>query len=207
MARYLEAKCRLCRASGSKLFLKGERCYSSKCPLERKGAVPPGQHGQKGRKKTSEYGKQLAEKQKVKRIYGVLERQFKRLFKKAFRVKAATGKVLLQLLESRLDNVVFRLGFAPSRSVARQLISHGLVLVDNKKVDIPSYQVKPGQIITLKPKALKMEIINNALKEKERKIPEWLQRKAAVGKIKRLPEREEIDVDVDENLIVEFYSR
>lgn len=207
MGRYLGPKCRLCRAAGIKLFLKGDRCYSSKCPLERKGAVPPGQHGPKGKKRSTEYGRQLLEKQKLKRTYGILERQFRRLFEKAFKIKGATGKVLLQLLEQRLDNVIYRLGFVPSRSVARQLIRHGHVLVDNKKVDIPSYQVKVGQIISLTPKALKMDLVARSLAEKERKIPEWLQREGVVGKIKRLPEREEIDLDITEDLIVEFYSR
>lgn len=198
MARYLDAKCRLCRREGRKLFLKGERCYSPRCPIERKGAVPPGQHGQKWRRRLSEYGQQLREKQKAKRIYGVLERQFKRYFEK---------KLPLQLLESRLDNVIYRLGFVPSRSVARQLVRHGHVLVDNKKVDIPSYQVKPGQLISLTPKALKMEVVKKSLAEKERKIPEWLQRKAAIGKMVHLPEKEEIDTDINESLIIEFYSR
>jgi len=209
MARYLGAKCRLCRAAGKKLFLKGERCYSPKCPIERKGAVPPGEHGQKkrGGKRLSQYGEQLAEKQKVKRIYGVLEDQFRRYFQKALEAKEVTGKILLQFLERRLDNVVYRLGFAPSRSVARQLVRHGYILVDNKKVDIPSYQLEIGQVVSLAPKALKMEIISKSLGGKERKIPEWLQRRAAVGKIKRFPEREEIDTDINENLIVEFYSR
>jgi len=209
MARYLGAKCRLCRAAGTKLFLKAERCYSSKCPLERKGAVPPGQHGQKkkGRVRLSKYGEQLAEKQKIRRIYGVLEKQFRRYFEKALKARGETGKALLQFLERRLDNVVYRLGFAPSRSVARQLVKHGHVLVDNKKVNIPSYQVKPGQIISLTPKTLKMEVVSKSLEEKERKIPSWLQRKAAIGKINRLPEREDIDFDINEDLIVEFYSR
>lgn len=209
MARYLGPKCRLCRAAGTKLFLKAERCYSPKCPLERKGAVPPGQHGQKkrGGVRLSKYGEQLAEKQKLRRIYGVLEKQFSHYFQEALKAKAETGKTLLQLLERRLDNVVYRLGFVPSRSVARQLVKHGHVLVDNKKVNIPSYQVKPGQIISLTPEALKMEIVRKSLEEKERKIPSWLQRKAAVGKINRLPEKEEIDFDINENLIVEFYSR
>jgi len=207
MGRYLEAKCRLCRAVGKKLFLKGERCYSPKCPLEKKGAVPPGQHGQKGKRGLSKYGEQLKEKQKARRIYGVLEHQFRRIFAKAFKIREATGKALLQLLERRLDNVVYRLGFVPSRSVARQLVRCGYVLVDKKKVDIPSYEVKPGQVISLSPKALKMEIVKKSLSEKERKIPSWLQRRAAVGKIIRLPEREEIDVDINEDLIVEFYSR
>jgi len=209
MARYLGAKCRLCRAAGKKLFLKGERCYSSKCPLERKGAVPPGQHGQKkkGGVRLSKYGEQLAEKQKLKRIYGILEKQFRRYFQQALKARGETGKILLQLLERRLDNVVYRLGFALSRSVARQLVRHGHVLVNNKKVNIPSYQIKPGEIISLTPKALKMEIVSKALGEKERKIPSWLQRKAAVGKINRLPEKDEIDFNINEDLIVEFYSR
>jgi len=209
MARYLGAKCRLCRAAGTKLFLKADRCYSSKCPLERKGAVPPGQHGQKkkGRVRLSKYGEQLAEKQKIRRIYGVLEKQFRRYFEEALKAKGETGKTLLQLLERRLDNVIYRLGFAPSRSLARQLVRHGHVLVDNKKVNIPSYQVKPGQIISLTPKALKMEAVSKSLEEKERKIPSWLQRKAAIGKINRLPEREDVDFDINEDLIVEFYSR
>lgn len=206
VARYLEPKCRLCRTAGIKLFLKGERCYSPKCPIEKRGAVPPGEHGLKGRR-LSEYGQQLKEKQKARRIYGVLERQFRRIFNKALAGKEATGKALLQLLELRLDNVVYRLGFVPSRSVARQLIRHGHVLVDNKKVDIPSYQVKVGQLISLSPKALKMEIVKKSLAEKEKGIPSWLQRRAAVGKIKHLPEREEIDTDINEDLIVEFYSR
>jgi small subunit ribosomal protein S4 len=208
MARYLDAKCRACRREGEKLFLKGERCYGPKCPLERKGPVPPGQHGQKRKRRESEYGEQLREKQKTKKIYGVLERQFRKYFEKAFRVKGeATGKLLLQSLESRLDNVLYRLAFTPSRSVARQLINHKKVLVDNQKVNIPSFVVKPGQLITLTPEALKSEMISKSLAEKGRKIPSWLQRKAAVGKIIRLPEREEIDTDINENLIVEFYSR
>lgn len=207
MARYIEAKCRLCRREGIKLYLKGERCYSPKCPIERKGAVPPGQHGQRRFSRASGYSHQLREKQKAKRIYGVLERQFRNYFKKALKVKEATGKFLLQLLESRLDNVVYRLGFVPSRSVARQLVDHGHILVDNKKVTIPSYQVKPEQTITLSTKALKIELVKKSLAEKGKKIPDWLKVKAAVGKMVRLPEREEIDLDINENLIVEYYSR
>ena len=208
MARYTDAKCRLCRAEGAKLFLKAERCYSPKCPLERKGAVPPGQHGQKGRRRQSEYSKQLREKQKVKRIYGVLERQFRRYFTQASKARGtATGTVLIQLLETRLDNVLFRLGFAPSRSVGRQLINHGFVLVDGKRANVPSYQVKPDQTIGLVSKALNMSIVKKTLAEKDKTIPEWLQRKAAVGKIGRLPQRDEVEADIDESLIVEFYSR
>jgi len=207
MARYIDPKCRLCRREGTKLFLKGERCFSPKCPLEKKGAVAPGQHGLKMRRRLSEYGVQLREKQKAKRTYGVLERQFRRYFKKAFKKRGVTGEALLQLLESRLDNVVYRLGFVPSRSVARQLVRHGHILVDGKKVDIPSYQVKPGQVINLNPKAMKMEVVKKSLAEKKKEIPSWLQKKAAVGKIIRLPTREEIGADIAEQLIVEYYSR
>lgn len=207
MARYTDGKCRLCRREGIKLFLKGERCYSPKCPIERKGAVIPGQHGQKRRRRISDYARQLREKQKTKRLYGVLERQFKNYLKKAAKGEEATGEVLLQLLESRLDNIVFRLGLAPSRSVARQLVSHGYVLVDGKKVNIPSYQVESGQIVTLAPKGLEIDLVKKSLAEKDRKIPSWLERKAAVGRMARLPKREEIDVDIDEHLIVEYYSR
>jgi len=207
MARYLDSKCRLCRREGTKLFLKGERCFSPKCPLEKKGAVAPGQHGLKMRRRLSEYGVQLREKQKAKRTYGVLERQFRRYFKKAFKKRGVTGEALLQLLESRLDNVVYRLGFVPSRSVARQLVHHGHILDDGKKVDTPSYQVKPGQVINLNPKAMKMEVVKKSLAEKKKEIPSWLQKKAAVGKIIRLPTREEIGADIAEQLIVEYYSR
>ena len=208
MARYKDAKCRLCRREGIKLFLKGVRCYSPKCPIERKGAVPPGQHGQKRRRRLSDYGHQLREKQKVKRLYGVLERQFRRYFEKASKTKKGTGKVLLQLLESRIDNVLFRLGFVPSRSTARQLVSHGFVLVDgSKKVNIASQQIKPDQTISLTSGGLNLDYVRKSLAEKGRKIPDWLTRKAAVGKMIRLPEREEIEMDIDESLIVEYYSR
>jgi len=149
----------------------------------------------------------LTEKQKLKRIYGVLEKQFRRYFEEALKIKGETGKMLLQFLERRLDNVVYRLGFAPSRSIARQMIRHGHIFVNNKNVNIPSYRVRPGEIISLSPKALEMEVIKKSLSDKERKIPSWLQRKAAIGKINRLPEREEIDFEIDEDLIVEFYSR
>jgi len=207
MARYTDSKCRLCRREGIKLFLKGERCYSPKCPIERKGAVIPGQHGQKRRRRISDYAKQLREKQKTKRFYGVLERQFRNYLKKAAKNKEATGEVLLQLLESRLDNVVFRLGLTPSRSVARQLVSHGHVLVDGERVNVSSYQIKPGQVVALAPKGLEIDLVKKSLAEKARKIPAWLERKAAVGKMARLPKREEIDIDIDEHLILEFYSR
>jgi small subunit ribosomal protein S4 len=207
MARYTDAKCRICRREGIKLFLKGDRCYSPKCPIERKGALIPGQHGQKRRRRQSDYGRQLREKQKTKRFYGVLERQFKKYFNQAAKKRGEVGERLLELLERRLDNVVFRLGLAPSRSVARQLVSHGHVLVDGKKVNIPSYQTKPGQVISFLPKALAVDLVKKSLDDKERKIPEWLEKKAGVGKVNRLPKRDEVDLEVDEHLIVEFYSR
>ncbi|MBN1262947.1 MAG: 30S ribosomal protein S4 [Candidatus Pacebacteria bacterium] len=207
MARYKDAKCRLCRREGAKLFLKASRCSSLKCPLEKKGAVPPGQHGIKSHRRPSNFGRQLREKQKAKRLYGILERQFKAYFNKALKQKEGTGGALLQLLETRLDNVVYRLGLVPSRSVARQLISHGHVLVNNRKVNISSYQLKPDQIISLSPKGLKNDLVKQSLKEKSIKIPVWLSKKAAVGKVLKMPARDEIEVEIDEELIVEFYSR
>jgi len=206
MARYTEAKCRLCRREGKKLFLKGERCYT-KCPIDRKGAIAPGQHGPRGQRRMGSYGLQLREKQKAKRTYGILERQFKKYFEKAAKVSKATGEALLQNLELRLDNIVYRLNFAPSRRTARQIVTHGQILVDGKKVNIPSYQVKPEQTISLSAKGLQMPVIKNILADKDRKIPEWLKRKAAVGQVVRPPERTEIDTDINENLIVEYYSR
>lgn len=207
MARYTEAKCRLCRREGMKLFLKGERCFSAKCPLERRGAVPPGQHGQRRGRRLSDYGQRLREKQKAKRSYGILEKQFRRYFGRAIKVKGATGTALLQLLESRLDNLVYRLGFAPSRSVARQLVSHGHISVNGKKVDIASYQVKPGQAISLNPKGMGLEIVKKSLADKKKETPQWLEKKAAVGRMIRLPEREELGSDINEQLIVEYYSK
>ena len=206
MAKYIDAKCRLCRREGVKLFLKGERCYSSKCPIEKKGALPPGQHGQKGSQRLSGYGIRLREKQKAKRIYGVLEKTFKKYYKKASQFKGETGKKLLQLLEMRLDNVLFRGGLVGSRSQARQLISHGFCLVDGQKTNIPSYQLKPGQIITLNSKAMKIDQVKKFLAEKKT-APAWLKRKAVVVKVERLPEREEMEQELDEQLIVEFYSK
>ncbi len=207
MARYTDAKCRVCRQEGLKLFLKGERCYSPKCPIERKGAVPPGQHGPRGRRRLSEYGQQLRAKQKTKRLYGVLERQFRRYYKKAVKARETTGEVLLQLLESRLDNVVFRLGLAPSRSVARQLVTHGHVFINNKRVDIVSYQVKPSELIRLDDKAMKMPQVKKNWAERAKNLPKWLQRRGPIGKITRLPKRDEVESDIDDRLIIEYYSR
>jgi small subunit ribosomal protein S4 len=207
MAKYIDAKCKLCRREGTKLYLKGARCYSPKCPLERKGATVPGEHGQKRRSKLSDYGFQLREKQKLKRYYGVLERPFRRYYQIARKAKQDTGEKLLQILESRLDNLVYRAGFAPSRSVARQLVSHGHILVDAKKVNIPSYLVKPGQVVSLSPQAQKINLVAETLADKDINVPSWLKRKAVLAKLERLPKRDEIDVDVQEQLIVEFYSR
>jgi small subunit ribosomal protein S4 len=206
--RYLDSKCKLCRREGKKLFLKGERCYSPKCPLDKKGAVPPGVHGPKQtRKRVSNFGIQLREKQKAKRIYGVSERQFNRYFNQAAKKGGETGELLMKILESRLDSVVFRLGFTASRSIARQAISHGHILVDGKKVNVASYQLKPGQTVSLTTKGLKIDQVKKMLANKDYRLPKWLKRKAAVGKIDRLPKREEIDSEVDEKLIVEYHSR
>lgn len=207
MARYTGAKCRLCRREGKKLFLKGKRCYLPKCPIDRKGAVAPGMRGTKVRPHTSEYGLQLREKQKAKRIYGVLERQFKNYFTEARKAKGMTGEKFLIFLESRLDNVVYRLNLTPSRSVSKQLVSHGHVKVNNKTVNIPSYRVKTDDVVTISAAGLKIPQVSETFAEKSDIIPPWLERKAAVGRVKRLPTREEIAEDINEQLIVEFYSR
>ena len=206
MARYTGPKCKLCRREGAKLFLKGDRCFSPKCPIEKKGAVPPGIHGKKRTRRLSAYGLQLREKQKAKRLYGILERKMRTYYREATKTKKSTGLVLLQLLETRLDNVLFRSGLCGSRSQAKQLISHGHVQVNNKKVSIPSYRVKASQTITLSAQALEIDNIKKSLKEKT-KPPAWLERKAVVVKMARLPERKEMEGDIDEQLIVEFYSR
>lgn len=208
MTKYLGPKCKLCRREGVKLFLKGERCDSPACPIEKKGAVPPGQHGQKRmRGRQSEYGEQLREKQKARRIYGVSDRQLRRYFKKAKKEKTATGKTLLVLLESRLDNVIFRLGFATSRSAARQLIKHGHVQVNNQKVDIPSFLVKKDDVICLTKEALEVPEVKKVVERKDFKVLGWLERKARVGRVKHLPKEEELPQDIEDQLIVEFYSR
>ncbi len=206
MARYTKSKCRLCRREGTKLFLKGERCFSVKCPIDRRGAQPPGQHGKKRTRRLSDYGIHLREKQKVKRIYGVLEKQFRNYFKQALKSSGNTGERLLQLLESRLDNTVFRLGLVSSRSLARQLISHGHVKVDDKKVSIPSYLVQPFQTISLSNKGSKLKFVQDSLEQKTAPA-KWLKKKALLGKVERLPLREELDDSIRENLIIEFYSR
>jgi len=208
MARYTGAVCRLCRREGQKLFLKGDRCYSDKCAVVKR-AYAPGQHGQ-SRRKASEYGIQLREKQKARRIYGILEKQFRNYFEKAERQKGVTGENLLRLLELRLDNVVYRLGFANSRVEARQLVRHGHFTVNGRRVNIPSYLVRVGDQIAVKEsskKAPKFEEISELAAHKT--VPAWLEmdKEALVGKVIALPEREDIDVPIQEHLIVELYSR
>ena len=201
MARYTGPKHKLCRREGIKL------CDSPKCPVERKGAVPPGQHGLRRGRKPSNYATQLREKQKVKRYYGVIERQFSKYYDWA--VKSGTaGSTLLVLLETRLDHVVYLLGFAPTKRMARQLVNHGHILVDGKRVTIPSYNVSPGEVITMGKKASEIPSVMESLKEsKESSIPTWLERKAGAGLVKAKPEREHITFPVEEQLIVEYYSR
>ena len=209
MARYIGPVCRLCRREGMKLFLKGERCYTDKCAIEKRN-VPPGQHGRARRAKMVGYGIQLREKQKVKRTYGVLENQFRRYFEEADRRKGITGELLLQQLERRLDNVVYRLGFATSRPQARQLVRHGHFTINGKKVDIPSYQARPGDIVGLRPSSRENPTIVHAMEEvKGRGIPEWLSLDAGAiaGKVSQLPTREQINLPVQEQLIVELYSK
>ena len=205
MARLIK-KCRLCRRERTKLFLKGARCFSPKCPLEKRGAVPPGVHGVKSGVRQSLYAKQLREKQKIKRFYGVSERQLRNYFKVVSK-KKGLGKKLLQFLEMRLDNVVYRLGLSPSRATARQLIVHGQVFVNQKKLTIPSYQVKVGDEISLSEKARKMKKIQSWLAKKETAVPEWLKKKGFIGKINDKPKEEDMPSELDEHLIVEFYSR
>jgi len=209
MARYTGPKCRLCRREGEKLYLKGDKCYTDKCPFERR-RYPPGVHGRSRASKMSIYGMQLREKQKVKRIYGVLEAQFRRYFDIARRMGGNTGANLLTLLERRLDNVVYRLGFAKSRAQARQLVSHGHVLVNGNKVDIPSYLVKVGDVITLKEKSKKIPFVIEAQEELDlQALPTWLtlNKEKMEGSVVRLPEREDITHPINERLIVELYSK
>jgi small subunit ribosomal protein S4 len=210
MARYTESVCRLCRREGLKLFLKGERCYTPKCAIDRRN-YPPGQHAQARRRKESEFGLQLREKQKVRRIYGVLERQFRRYYEEANRTKGVTGEILLQLLETRLDNVVYRLGFAASRPEARQLVRHGHFAVNGHKVDIPSFQVKVGDELALRegssasPKFKDMREFAAT-----QNSPGWLQKntETLTAKVLALPRREDVDdIPISEHLIIERYSR
>ena len=210
MARYTGAVCRMCRREGAKLFLKGERCYSDKCSITRR-AYAPGQHGQsKGRKKVSEYGIQLREKQKTRRYYGVLESQFEGYFETAERKQGMTGQNLLRILESRLDNVIYRLGLATSRAEARQLVVHGHYTVNGKRVNIPSYQVREGEVIAVCEKSRQSDKIKAIVETcGARPVPMWLDmnKETLEAKIVRMPNREDIDLDVQELLIVEYYSK
>lgn len=207
MARYTDANCRLCRREGQKLFLKGERCYSTKCAMERRN-FPPGQHGQGRRSKISEYGLQLREKQKAKRFYGLQETQFRNLFEKAARKQGITGDNLLIALETRLDNVVFRLGFASSRKEARQLVVHGHFTVNGNKVDVPSFTVQPGDVIKVKERSASSPKFKE-VKEMSITVPSWVTVDVSKleGNVVAIPTREEIDTPIAEHLIVELYSK
>jgi small subunit ribosomal protein S4 len=209
LARYTGPVCRQCRREGLKLFLKGERCYTEKCGVDRR-TYAPGQHGQGRRGKVSEYGLQLREKQKARRTYGVLESQFRKYFKEADRRKGITGENLLQILESRLDNIVYRMGFALSRPEARQIVKHGHFSVNGQKVTIPSYQVRPGDVVTVREASRnKGRFKDLAELTRNQGTMEWLEvdRANLSGKVLRLPNREEIDIPIAEHLIVELYSR
>lgn len=209
MARNLGAKCRQCRREGEKLFLKGEKCYTDKCAVERRGYAP-GQHGQKSGMRLSDYGKQLREKQKTRRIYGLLERQFRNVYAEAARSRGVTGERLLQLLETRLDNVAYRMGFGASRNEARQVVRHNGIRVNGKRVNIPSYQLRPGDVIEVAGKAkaqLRLKASSEAVGS--RGIPEWLEvdAKALKGTFKSVPARTELPSTVNESMIIELYSK
>ena len=208
MARYIGPKCRQCRREGEKLFLKGEKCYTAKCPIENR-AYAPGQHGQKGAR-LSNYGVQLRAKQKLRRIYGILEGQFRLYYKEADRIKGATGENLLRLLESRLDNVVYRMGFAASRTEARQLVRHNGVSVNGVRVNIPSYSVLPSDVVAVREGAKSQLRVQGALDSaQQRGFAEWLEvdAKKMEGVFKSAPERSELPSDINENLVVELYSK
>ena len=209
MARNLDPKCRQCRREGEKLFLKGEKCFTDKCAIERR-SYAPGQHGQKSGQRLSDYGTHLREKQKIRRIYGVLEGQFRKYYAEAARRRGITGDILLQLLELRLDNVVYRLGFSNTRAGARQLVSHGHITVNGKKTNIASYSCRPGDVIAVGGKASSQQLVTRFLDLTQATVvPDWLEcdRDKLTGKIARVPSKEEIAPIVNEQLIVEFYSR
>ena len=209
MAVYHDAKCRLCRREGMKLFLKGARCNTDKCAIERRGYAP-GEHGKGRRIKETNYGQQLREKQKARRIYGLLERQFRHYFAEAATSKGVTGESLLQMLETRIDNVVFRLGFAPNRASARQLVRHGHLQVNGRKVDIPSYRLVAGDVVSLREKSKQLGVVLNSLEAcKGQSAPEWLEIDGASlsGRVLSIPTRASIPVPVNEQLIVELYSK
>ena len=207
MAKYTESDCRLCRREGTKVFLKGDRCYSAKCAIVKR-PTPPGQHGA-GRKKVSEYGLQLREKQKAKRLYGLLEKQFSRTYVKAERMKGATGENMLVLLERRLDNVVYKLGLGSSRSQARQIVNHGHITVNGKCVNIPSYVVKAGDVVAVKENRKANTYFKQLQETKKLNLPKWLEFdiEKLEGKVLQLPERADVEVEIAENMIVELYSR
>ncbi len=208
MARYTGPVCKLCRREGMKIFLKGERCYTDKCSYDRR-PYPPGQHGQR-RMKFTEYGIRLREKQKVRRMYGLVEKQFNGYFDKADRIKGVTGKNLLQLLERRLDSCVYRLGLARTRSEARQLVLHRHFLVNGKRVNIPSFLIKPGDVVSVREKSRSKAVFTDSLAAGDRRpTPEWLEleKESFTGTVKAMPNREDINLPINEQLIVEFYSR
>ena len=208
MARYRGALCRICRRETEKLFLKGDRCFTEKCSVERR-QYPPGQHGQR-RGKLSDYGIQLREKQKVRKTYGILEKQFRIYFERAASKKGVTGEVLLQLLETRLDNAVYRSGFAPNRISARQLVTHGHFLVNGRKVNIPSYRLHVGDVIELRAESRELALVNDSISQVEhRGVPSWLEldTKNYTAKVLQIPSREDIQLTAQEQLIVELYSK
>jgi small subunit ribosomal protein S4 len=209
MARYIDASCKLCRREKQKLFLKGAKCFTDKCPVERRN-FPPGQHGQSRRSKISEYGVQLREKQKIRRMYGLLETQFRNYFEKALRTTGKTADALVKLLERRLDNVVFRMGFAPSRKTARQLITHGHFSINNMPVNIPSYLLEAGDVIRVNEKSKKLDIIHGSMKRmKDGTMLPWLSLDKAnlSGTFLQIPERADIPLPANEQLVVELYSK
>jgi small subunit ribosomal protein S4 len=209
MARYRGPVCRLCRREGEKLFLKGDRCHSDKCAIERR-AYAPGEHGRDRRIRVTPYGLQLREKQKARRIYGIMEKQFRNYFKEAARLPGVTGENLLQILEARMDNMVYRLGFAPSRPSARQLVLHGHFDVNGRKVSVPSFRVRPGDVVSVRDASRNLPLIQGAVENRgARPQPDWLETnsKTLKGRLLRLPAREAIPVVLQENMIVELYSK
>lgn len=209
MGRYIGAVCRLCRREKQKLFLKGTKCFTEKCPVERRG-YPPGQHGQLRRPKISEYGIQLREKQKIRRTYGLMESQFRNYFEKALRQSGRTGETLVKMLERRFDNVVYRMGFAPSRKAARQIIVHGHLLINGKAVNIPSYLLDAGDLVQVRDKSKKLEVIHASMKRmKDSTMLPWLSldKASMVGTFLSVPERADVPLNANEQLIVELYSK
>jgi len=209
MGRYIDANCKLCRRERQKLFLKGTKCYTEKCPIEKR-AYPPGQHGQSRRQRISEYGVQLREKQKIRRMYGLMETQFRNYFQRASQQSGRTGDALVKMLERRLDNVVYRLGFAPSRKSARQMVSHRHFTVNNQIVDIPSFVIKPNDVIQVREKSRKLGLIHDSMKRiKDNMLSPWLalDKGTLTGTFLNIPERADIPLNANEQLIVELYSK